>query len=421
MKRAQYSQRGPVPQEFIDAVDFELPPLTSGQVLIQVLAAPINPSDVLTLTGGYGILPPLPAVGGNEGVGKVIQLGPDVSTIVVGQTVMLPVGGGTWATHMIGEAKKLMPLPNDADPLQLAMMTVNPPTASLLLSEFVDLNAGDWVIQNAANSGVGEYLIQLAKVRGFKTVNIVRRESAIAEVKIAGGDVVLVDGEGLAKRVADATGGAAIRLGIDAVGGPPGNRPARGLSCAGRNACQLRHDEWRTLRGFHRIIRVSRYYVARILAGALVPQSDAGTSKRRIWRNCPNDRHRKIDNTHPRDLRHRKHQRCRRRCRGWRTERKNSGGTETLIAMFLHAANNFSKPWRLPMKTVILFVALAFATLPAFAKKSCEELKAELEAKIQAKGVKTFTLNIVPKDEKTDLRVIGTCDGGAKKIVYKRG
>ena len=233
MKRAQYSQRGPVPQQFIDAVDFTLPPLTSGQVLIQVLAAPINPSDVLTLTGGYGILPPLPAVGGNEGVGKVIQLGPDVSTLAIGQTVMLPVGGGTWATHMIGEAKKLMPLPNDADPLQLAMMTVNPPTASLLLSEFVDLKPGDWVIQNAANSGVGEYLIQLAKVRGFKTVNIVRRDSAIAEVKEAGGDVVLVDGEGLAKHVTEATAGAAIRLGIDAVGGTATDRLAGCLAMGG--------------------------------------------------------------------------------------------------------------------------------------------------------------------------------------------
>ena len=233
MKRAQYSQRGPVPQQFIDAVDFELPPLASGQVLIQVLAAPINPSDVLTLTGGYGILPPLPAVGGNEGVGKVVQLGPDVASIAIGQTVMLPVGGGTWATHMVGEAKKLMPLPNDADPLQLAMMTVNPPTASLLLSEFVDLKPGDWVIQNAANSGVGEYLIQLAKGRGFKTVNIVRRESAIAEVKAAGGDVVVVDGEGLAKRVAEATGDAAIRLGIDAVGGKATDNLASCLAMGG--------------------------------------------------------------------------------------------------------------------------------------------------------------------------------------------
>ena len=233
MKRAQYSQRGPVPQQFIDAVDFELPPLASGQVLIQVLAAPINPSDVLTLTGGYGILPPLPAVGGNEGVGKVVQLGPDVASIAIGQTVMLPVGGGTWATHMIGDAKKLMPLPNDADPLQLAMLTVNPPTASLLLSEFVDLKPGDWVIQNAANSGVGEYLIQLAKGRGFKTVNIVRRESAIAEVKAAGGDVVVVDGEGLAKRVAEATGDAAIRLGIDAVGGNATDNLASCLAIGG--------------------------------------------------------------------------------------------------------------------------------------------------------------------------------------------
>lgn len=219
MKKAQYSQRGPTPNEFIDAVDFEIAPLTSGQVLIQVLAAPINPSDVLTLTGLYGQLPPLPAVGGNEGVGKVVQLGPDVISPAVGQTVLLPVGSGTWATHIVADAKRLMPLPNDADPQQLAMMTVNPPTASLMLSEFVDLAPGEWVIQNAANSGVGAYLIQLAKIRGLKTVNIVRRESAVAGVQAMGGDVVLVDGSGLAKRVAEATGGAAIRLGIDAVGG----------------------------------------------------------------------------------------------------------------------------------------------------------------------------------------------------------
>ena len=219
MKKAQYAQRGPLPQEFIDAVEFDLLPLASGQVLIQVLAAPINPSDVLTLTGAYGKLPPLPAVGGNEGVGKVVKLGPDVTAPAVGQTVLLPVGSGTWATHVVGEAKKLMPLPNDADPQQLAMMTVNPPTALLMLSEFVDLQPGEWVIQNAANSGVGAYLIQLAKMRSLKTVNVVRRDSVVADVKALGGDVVLVDGGGLAKRVADATGGAAIGLAIDAVGG----------------------------------------------------------------------------------------------------------------------------------------------------------------------------------------------------------
>ena len=233
MKKAIYAQRGPVPQEFIEAVESEQPTLTSGQVLIQVLAAPINPSDVLTLTGLYGMLPPLPAVGGNEGVGKVVQLGPDVTRPAIGQTVLLPVGSGTWATHVVADAKKLMPLPNEADPQQLAMLTVNPPTAALMLSEFVDLKPGDWVIQNAANSGVGAYLIQLAKLRGFKTVNIVRRESAVAGVLANGADVVLVEGSGLAKRVAEATGGAAIRLGIDAVGGKSTDQLATCLAAGG--------------------------------------------------------------------------------------------------------------------------------------------------------------------------------------------
>ncbi len=219
MLRAQYQQRGPKPQELIEAVEFPNPKLQEGEVLLELLAAPINPSDVLTITGGYGILPPLPAFAGNEGVGRVAAHGPGVSSPAIGQTVLLPVGMGTWSTHLVAAASKLVPLPNDADPLQLSMITINPPTAALLLSEFVDLQAGDWVIQNAANSGVGNYLVQLAAMRGLKTVNIVRRESLIAALKAEGADVVLVDGEKLAKRVAEATGGAAIKLGIDAVGG----------------------------------------------------------------------------------------------------------------------------------------------------------------------------------------------------------
>lgn len=232
MLKAHYQTRGPVPQDVIEAVELQLPALAAGQVRVKVLAAPINPSDVLTLTGDYGILPPLPAIGGNEGVGRVDALGPDVTNLKVGQLVLLPVGCGTWVSHLIAEAGKLIPLP-EADPLQLAMMTVNPPTASLLLSEFVELQPGDWVIQNAANSGVGSYLIQLAKLRGFKTLNVVRRESAVAGVQAEGGDVVLVDGPDLAKRVREATGGAAVRLGIDAVGGSATDHLAASLSEGG--------------------------------------------------------------------------------------------------------------------------------------------------------------------------------------------
>lgn len=233
MIRAQYEQRGPVPQDVIAPVEMPIPELAPGQVLVEVLAAPINPSDVLTLTGEYGMLPPLPAIGGAEGVGRVAKVADDVKTLPVGQTVLLPVSSGTWSTHLVLPAAKLIPLPNEADPQQLSMLTVNPPTASLMLTEFVKLEPGEWVIQNVANSGVGSYLIQLANIRGWKTVNIVRRQSAVEGVKALGGDVVLVDGPGLAKRVKEATGDANIRLAIDAVGGSATDRLASCLANGG--------------------------------------------------------------------------------------------------------------------------------------------------------------------------------------------
>ena len=234
MLRAEYATRSEIPQDVIEAVSFEPPQLGEGQVLLRMLAAPINPSDVLTLTGQYGILPPLPAIGGNEGVGEVVEHGPGVSGPDIGQTVLLPVGIGTWATHMVADAKALVPLPNGIDPIQLSMIAINPPTASLMLSDIVDLQEGDWVMQNAANSGVGAYLIKLAKLRGLKTVNVVRRESLVEPLLAAGADAVLVDGEvdgkSLADRAREATAGAKIRLGIDAVGGAATTRLGESLA-----------------------------------------------------------------------------------------------------------------------------------------------------------------------------------------------
>ena len=232
-KQARYHQRGPVPQDVIAAEPFELPALQAGQALVEVVAAAINPSDVLTLTGHYGMLPPLPAVGGNEGVGRVVEVATDVTRLAPGQLVLLPVGSGTWATHLIADAAQLMSLPPGADPRQLAMLTVNPPTASLLLSEFAELKPGDWVLQNAANSAVGGYVVQLAKARGLRTVNVVRRDAACQAVRDLGAEVVLVDGDDLAARVKQATDGAKIALGIDAVGGLATERLAQCVAAGG--------------------------------------------------------------------------------------------------------------------------------------------------------------------------------------------
>jgi NADPH:quinone reductase-like Zn-dependent oxidoreductase len=142
----------------------------------------------------------------------------------------MPVAAGSWVSHTVAKAATLMPLPAEGDALQLAMLTVNPPTAALLLSEFVELQAGDWVIQNAANSAVGEYVIQLAKARGLHTVSVVRRQEMVPVLEALGGDVVLVDGPDLAARVAAATNGAKVRLALDAVGGSATDRLAQSVA-----------------------------------------------------------------------------------------------------------------------------------------------------------------------------------------------
>ena len=73
------------------------------------------------------------------------------------------------------------------------------------------------------------------------------------------------------------------------------------------------------------------------------------------------------------------------------------------------------------MRNLVIFAVLMLAAVPALAKKDCNELKSEIEAKITAKGVKAFTLEIVAGDAVKEGKVVGSCDGGAKKIVYKRG
>jgi NADPH:quinone reductase-like Zn-dependent oxidoreductase len=145
---------------------------------------------------------------------------------------LLP-GPGCWRERFKAPGKAVFALPGDVDPKQLAMLRVNPPTAYLMLHQIVAPKPGQWVIQNAANSGVGHCLIRLARLAGVKTINIVRREELVAPLRAFGGDVVLTDGLDLAARVRAAIGEAALPLAIDAVGGSGTQRLARCLSDGG--------------------------------------------------------------------------------------------------------------------------------------------------------------------------------------------
>jgi NADPH:quinone reductase-like Zn-dependent oxidoreductase len=191
-----------------------------NQVLIGVEFSPINPNDLMVAQGIYAFRPPLPAVIGNEGVGRVLAVGPGVESVKVGDRVLAPPASFTWRERIVVSAGGLSALPADADPQQLAMLGINPPTAALLLSEYVDLRPGEWVVQNAANSGVGRWVIAFAKTRGLKTVNIVRRPELVAELEALSGDVVVVDSPDVSERIKEAVGQAEFRLALDGVSGP---------------------------------------------------------------------------------------------------------------------------------------------------------------------------------------------------------
>lgn len=212
----------------------DLGPPEAGIAIVDVLAAPINPADLALMAGAYGATPPaLPCPVGAEGVGVVRAVGPDVRHIAPGDRVLLLGARSSWREQVACSAALLFPLPQEADVLQLAMLTVNPPTALRMLSDMVPLHAGDWVVQNAANSGVGLSVIALAPTLGLRTVNIVRRQSLVAELTALGADVVLLDGDDLPQRVAEATGGGPVPLGLDAVGGVATKLMAASLSDGG--------------------------------------------------------------------------------------------------------------------------------------------------------------------------------------------
>lgn len=189
------------------------------EVVVAVEAAPINNSDFMIIAGRYGYLPPLPATLGIEGVGRVVAKGSQVKNLKEGDRTLIPLMTPTWTERVKFTASWQRPLPDDADVGQLSMVGVNPATAYLLLTDFVKVPRGGWVIQNGANSATARAVIAIAKSLGVRTVNIVRREELVPELKSLGADVVLVDGPGLAKRVAAETGGAPIQLALDVVGG----------------------------------------------------------------------------------------------------------------------------------------------------------------------------------------------------------
>ncbi len=209
------------------------PTPAAEEAVVKMRAAPINPADLNQIEGKYPVRPALPATPGFEGAGVVVELGAGVNGLTIGALVILPHNVGTWRDAIAVKAEELVVVPEEIEPVQAAMLKINPLTAWRLLHDYVNLQEGDWLIQNAANSAAGRDVIHIAHELGYRTVNVVRRAELINELCAEGGDVVLVDGDNLREEVKSATDGASIRLGLNSVGGDSALRLANCLAIGG--------------------------------------------------------------------------------------------------------------------------------------------------------------------------------------------
>ncbi|MBT3635765.1 MAG: zinc-binding dehydrogenase [Opitutae bacterium] len=221
------------PRDVLQLEEMPVPEVGAGEVLVEMQATTIHPSDLGLINGSYGRLRDLPAVAGREGVGTVVSVGSGVDEKVVGRPVALPDDQGTWQDYVKAQADDLILLPALVPFDQLAVSILNPLTAWRLLNDFEYLKEGDFVIQNAGNSAVGLSVIQFAKKIGINLISLVRSEERRLELIDFGAGEVWIDDDEVPDRTKELTNGKGCALGLNSVGGRSALRLARSLGQGG--------------------------------------------------------------------------------------------------------------------------------------------------------------------------------------------
>jgi NADPH2:quinone reductase len=210
-----------------------------GEVSVRMLLAPVHPSDLHVIRGRFARQhqPELPASPGSEGVGIIEAVGEGVPRTRMGERVILLNVPGTWREQVISPAVQAIAVPAAISDEDAAQALINPMTAWAMTVCEHRLGRGDWLVQSAAGSTVGRLVLQIAKIQGFRTINLVRREEQVAEIQDLSGDVVLCTADGSwPEQLMKATGGSGIIKAIDCVAGRTGATLARQLAL---NGCLL--------------------------------------------------------------------------------------------------------------------------------------------------------------------------------------
>jgi NADPH:quinone reductase len=236
MKAAVFESFGR-PSEVLRIREVPDPRPGPGQVRVRMIASPINPSDLLVVEGRYGVLPSLPSTPGFEGVGIVDEVGPGLlGRFVKGKRVVaINAEGGNWAELAVIPARQARPVPDDISDEQAATFFINPATVLAMVRHLLAVPKGEWLLQSAAGSTLGRMIINLGRHDGFKTVNVVRRRDAIAELRSLGGDAVISSSDGpIDEHVRRVAGSDGVKYAVDPVGGETGTGVFRSLAPGGR-------------------------------------------------------------------------------------------------------------------------------------------------------------------------------------------
>ena len=241
MKAVQFQTPGR-PDEVLKTIEIRKPQPRPGEVLVRMLAAPVNPSDLMFVRGHYTVAAQCPATPGFAGVGVVEQSGGGLrGRLVLGRRVaVLNTRGGNWAEYAVVPANQVIPLNRSLSMEQAATFFVNPATAWVMTREVLQVPRGAWLLQTAAGSELGRMMIRLGRHSGFRTFNVVRRESQAAELLELGADHVEVFNggesgtEGFLRHVTDVVGPSGLACAVDAVGGCTGSAVVQSLGAGGR-------------------------------------------------------------------------------------------------------------------------------------------------------------------------------------------
>jgi NADPH:quinone reductase-like Zn-dependent oxidoreductase len=215
MKQITCTRFTGIEEDNVEVIEVDIPSITAEEILIKMIAAPINPADLLLINNRHAYTIQLPSLIGNEGVGKIVEKGKNVEELQIGDLVAVPFGG-TWRQMINKLATEVYLLPNDIDPWQASMLCVNPFTALGMLN---GLEKGDWIIQNAANSAIAQMIISIAAQKGIKTINVVRNEHNTERLFKLGANEVIIGEDDLTNKVRKITDGKMIKRALDAVAG----------------------------------------------------------------------------------------------------------------------------------------------------------------------------------------------------------